>query len=386
MKNLRGIIVAAVFFVLTLILRWAADQFGLLVGMAYPFFSKTVVEFMGAAVGKYSFCVWQAIVAVFLVAVVVSLGCTILLRGNLLRWLGWVLAPASIAYFLFTAVWGLNNYTKPLSESMKITVSDYTVNELKEATIFYRQQADKLSGTIERDENGDVVLPSLEEMSATAAQGYNNLVWSYSVFAGPRGPVKELGWSSLFSSFGTDGVTVGLTGEAAVNLEQYGSRIPFTICHEMAHLCAIAREDEANFAGYLACEKSEDPLFRYTGYLEAFLFCSDTLYDVSTTAWQDAWAGASDELRHDVEQLNQVAASREGPVKDQASAIYNDYLVANGQENGVASYAQVTDLLVAWYQDQYVIDDTPEPTQFNPYSYEDVFGSTEPVTEATEEG
>ena len=386
MKNLRGIIVAALFFFLTLVLRWAAEQFGLLMGMAYPFFSKTFMEFLGAAVGKFDFCLWQVIVGVFAVAVVVSLGLTILFRGNLLRWLGWVLAPVSIVYFLFTAVWGLNNYTKPLSESMKLPVSDYTVEELKEAAIFYRQQADRLASTVSRDEKGDIVLPTLEEMNETATQGYNNLVWSYSVFAGPRGPVKELGWSSLFSAFGTDGVTIGLTGEAAVNMEQYGSRIPFNICHEIAHLCAIAREDEANFAGYLACEKSDDPLFRYSGYLEAFLFCADSLYDASTTAWQEAWAGASEALRHDVEQLNQVAASREGPVQDQASAVYNDYLVANGQENGVASYGQVTDLLLAWYQDQYVIDDTPEPTQFNPYSYEDVFGETQPVTEPTEEG
>ena len=49
MKNLRGIIVAALFFFLTLVLRWAAEQFGLLMGMAYPFFSKTFMEFLGAA-------------------------------------------------------------------------------------------------------------------------------------------------------------------------------------------------------------------------------------------------------------------------------------------------------------------------------------------------
>lgn len=383
MKNLRGIIVAAVFVALAVILQQVAAHFGILMGMAYPFASKTIVEFLAAWTAEFDFVLWQSVVAVYLVAVVVSFGLMILFRWNFLRWLGWVLAPAAVTYFLFTAVWGLNNYTKPLNESMKLEVTDYTVTELKEAAEFYCQQADRLAGQILRDENGDVVLPTLEEMNQIMTDSYNDLVWEFSIFAGPRGPVKELGWSSLFSRFGVDGVTMALTGEAAVNLEQYGSRIPFNMCHEVAHQLAISREDEANFAGFLACERSENTLFRYSGYLEAFLACSNTLYDFSYSDWQEVWQGASESLRHDVEQLNQVAASREGPVQDAAQSTYSSYLEHNGQEAGVATYGRVTDLLVAWYQARYVIDTTPEPTQFDPLRYEDVF--PEPVTTATED-
>lgn len=386
MKNLRGIIVAAVFAALTGIAVLAAKHFNLLMGMAYPFASKTIVEYMGTLTGKVDFCVWQAVVAVFLVAVVVSFGLTILFRWNILRWLGWVLAPVSITYFLLTLVWGLNAYTRPLSESMKLPAVDYTVSDLKEAALFYRQEADRLADQVRRDANGDMILPELDTLAEIASNSYDNLVWDYSVFAGARGPVKELGWSDRFSAYGVDGVTVGLTGEAAVNLSQYASRIPFNVCHEMAHLLAIAREDEAGFAGFLACSYSDDVAFRYSGYLEAFLYCVDSLYEADQATWRDAWDGASELLLHDVAALNEVAASRDGPTKDKAQAAYNTYLESSGQENGVETYGEVTDLLVAWYQEKYVIDDTPEPTQFDPLKYEDVFPETETPTETTEEG
>ena len=111
------------------------------------------------------FCVWQVILAVFLIAVVVSIGLMILFRWNFFRWLGWVLAPVSIAYFLFTCVWGLNYYNRPIQESMKLETGDYTVADLRDATEFYRQQADRLAGQMDRDENGDLILADLDALN-----------------------------------------------------------------------------------------------------------------------------------------------------------------------------------------------------------------------------
>lgn len=57
---------------------------------------------------------------VFLVAVAVSIGLMILFRWNFFRWLGWVLAPVSIAYSWSPGLWGLNYYNRPIQESMKL--------------------------------------------------------------------------------------------------------------------------------------------------------------------------------------------------------------------------------------------------------------------------
>ena len=165
MRNLRGIIVAGVFGVLTWLVQQLAQRYSLLLDMAYPFASKTVQELLGGWSAGVDFCVWQVILAVFLVAVVVSIGLMVLFRWNFFRWLGWVLAPVSIAYFLFTCLWGLNYYNRPIQESMKLKAGDYTVADLRDATQFYRKQADRLAGQMKRDANGDMVLENLDTLN-----------------------------------------------------------------------------------------------------------------------------------------------------------------------------------------------------------------------------
>lgn len=146
------------------------------------------------------FCVWQVILAVFLIAVVVSIGLMILFRWNFFRWLGWVLAPVSIAYFLFTCVWGLNYYNRPIQESMKLETGDYTVADLRDATEFYRQQADRLAGQMNRDENGDLILADLDTLNQSLETAFDNLVWDYSIFPAP-GTGQGLGMGQPLQSF-----------------------------------------------------------------------------------------------------------------------------------------------------------------------------------------
>ena len=152
----------------------------------------------------------------------------------------------------------------------------------------------------------------------------------------------------------------------------------------------IAVENEANFAGYLACEYSGDPVFQYSGYMMAYLYCSNELYKVDREAWQQIRSHASPELLHDLDANNQVYQNHEGAVRDTAQTVYDNYLQSNGQDAGVQTYHMVTDLLVAWHQEKYVEHDETEPTVFDPYDYNEVFPSTttgpEETTEATEEG
>lgn len=391
MRNLRGIIVAAVFAALTMLLVWVADRFDVLMGMAYPFMSKTIVELMGAWTSQFSFNLWQVAIAVFAMVVLVSFGLALLFRWNLLRWLGCMLVPVALAVFLNTAVWGLNYYTKPIGEGMKLEVVEYTISDLKEAALYYRDQAITLADQVPRDDSGNMVVGDLAELNEVAAQSYDDLVWKYSIFAGSRGPIKALGWSGLLSRLGVDGVTIGLTGEAAINLGQSSATIPFKMCREMAKLLAFAREDEANFAAYLACEYSEDIAFRYSGYLHAFQYCSNALHDVSKSAWQEVWEEVPDTIYHDVNAINAYAAEVAGETSVDIQRIYDGMLKVLDEDKSIDAYGEVTDLLVAWYVDQYRPVEDVEVNPFDPTDYSWVFPTELPTentdtTEATGEG
>lgn len=379
MKNLRGLIITAVICLLTVLLYQTAARFDVLMDMAYPFFSKTLMEILGGFTGKLDFCLWQVALAVYAVAVLVSLALVILFRWNLLRWLGAVLVPVALAGFLQCGIWGLNYHNKPVAESMKLEVKTSTPYQVWQAARYYRNQAEALAGQVSRDTKGDLKLPTMERMNTLVAKSYDELVWKYSVFAGPRTPVKELGWSDLFTSLGVGSITVGLTGEAAINMQQYAATVPFSMCRETACLMSFARQDESNFAAYLACEHSTNTLFRYSGYLNAFLYCSNTLYDTNKVYWQRLWEDISPDLRHDVEAMNQFAAAGETKSKEQLDAAYDAYLEKIGEKEG-----RVTDLLVAWYIDQYRPEEEESENPFDPLDYNWVFPTETEATEATE--
>lgn len=76
------------------------------------------------------------------------------------------------------------------------------------------------------------------------------------------------------------------------------------MCHEIGHRMAFARENEANFAAFLACEASEDARFAYSGYYTAFLYCYNALRKVDAAAANEVWSGACDELRADCAAAN----------------------------------------------------------------------------------
>lgn len=381
MKNLRGLIVTAVICLLTVLLYQTAARFDVLMDMAYPFFSKTIMEVLGGFTGKLDFCLWQVALAVYAVAILVSLALVILFRGNLLRWLGGILVPVALAGFLQCGIWGLNYHNKPVAESMKLEVKSSTPYEVYQAASYYRNQADALAKQVSRTADGDVILPAMEKMNKQVAGSYDELVWKYSVFAGPRTPVKELGWSELFTSLGVESITIGLTGEAAVNMDQYGASIPFAMCRETACLMSFARQEESNFAAYLACEHSTDTLFRYSGYLNAFLYCSNALYDTNKVYWNRLWEDVSPELRHDVEAMNLYASAGRQDATEKIDEAYGLYLEKIGEKEG-----RVADLLVAWYDDQYRPVEVVPENPFDPTDYDWVFPSeTEPdATEATE--
>ena len=148
MKNLRGLIVTAVICLLTVLLYQTAARFDVLMDMAYPFFSKTLMEILGGFTAKLDFCLWQVALAVYAVAVLVSLALVILFRGNLLRWLGGVLVPVALAGFLQCGIWGLNYHNKPVAESMKLEVKTATPYQVFQAARYYRNQADALAKKI----------------------------------------------------------------------------------------------------------------------------------------------------------------------------------------------------------------------------------------------
>jgi hypothetical protein len=164
-------------------------------------------------------------------------------------------------------------------------------------------------------------------------------------------PPKPIFFSRLMSYLNLAGVFSSFTMEANYNQDMPASSIPFTMCHELAHLSGYAREDEANFISYLACRESDAAAFRYSGAYRALGYVLNALAQaVSPEEYQELYQQLPERAARDFQVNRDYWRQFSGPAADVYDRINDYYLKANAQKDGVYSYGRMVDLLLAYYR------------------------------------
>ena len=383
MRYWRGYLTAAILAVITGGLTLLAKRFSVLVDAFYPFLTREVQTVLAQWSSGVDVVVWQMLAMLLILGLLLSVVLMIALKWNFVRWLGWVLACASLVWMLHTGIYGLNYYAGPLSQDIHLNSNDFTVDDLEDATLYFRDKANAMAAQMPRDDNGDLIYSDFNTLAQKAGDGFHTLTYeqSGSVFAGSLEPVKELAWADLYTSMGILGITMPLTGEAAVNPQIPAIALPFTMCHEMAHRMCIATEDDANFAAFLACLANEDPQFQYSAYYMAYRYCYSALR--SSGSAQAAAAAAridlevNSYLRYDLKVYDRFFTGHRSEFASNVADKVNDaYIKISGDSAGTESYSQVSVSLVNWYLEVLVkpyMEESQEPG-FNPLDKDYIHG------------
>ena len=370
MKYWWGYLIAVIFGGFAWALSQLGEKYSQLVDMVYPYVTRNIQGILCQWTGTVDVLVWQVAAVVLVLAALVGLALVLLTKGSLIRYAGWLLAFVSILYFLHTGIYGLNYNAGPLTDDLRMEQTDYVISDLELATVFYRDKANELSVQLERDADGNPKYTDFETLAAQCAEGFQTLSRerSFSVFGGDLSPVKRLGWADMYTSMGITGFTCFLTGEAAVNPQIPAVSLPFTMCHEMAHRLCVAKEDEANFAAFLACEAHSDPYHQYSGYFMALRYCHNALSAADPDRAAAIRLDFTPELTHDLEVYREFyAQNMEQTATKVADTVNDTYLKVNGEEEGIASYGAVCDQLVSWYLQEYATAEDLGESQFDPY-------------------
>ena len=353
-------------------ITWALHQFAqahcALVDMIYPYMTRLVVTSL-ADMTAGGGCLWQTLTVVFIIGCVVSLGLVIWRRWNIFQWLGWVLAIVSFVIMLDTGIFKLNQYASPLADDMQMTVSDYTVAELNEATLYFRDRANELASEIKRDSKGNAEPGDFDALAAQTGDGFQSLTYdsALAVFAGSTVPVKKLGWTMFYG--GKWGMTIPLTGEAAVNPNVPAVVLPFAMSKQMAQRMSIYSDADTAFSAFLAGQANSSVEYQYSAYLMAYHFCYTSLKQIPTstaqTFAQQANKGATQLVKDD---LADVAAyfGEDYMALNERGAIPEE-ITAKDAPIRFSEYENVSDLLVNWYVETFIAPlHVEEETIFDP--------------------
>lgn len=321
----------------------------------YRIISRAVSKFFGlfpfscAEIFLYTFIAF----GIFIVVIAVKNAVSKDLRA-FLRIISFIICVISAAYFLFMFMWGLNYSRLPVETSLGYKTGTPKESELAAALSAEITDINSLCGKVRYTAKGNSYYPGgFKKISAGVGSGYERLSargGKYaSLFGGTDPHPKGVLLSPLMSYTGIEGIFVPFTYEANVDTDLPDFVLPFDAAHESAHLIGFAREQEANFAAYLADCENTDPYFRYSAHMEAYIYLSNALYDTSAAAFEKIRPKLDRRAAGDLQYYSNYINSHETTASEISGKVNDSYLKAQGQR-GVVSYDMFVTLLIEKYR------------------------------------
>jgi len=250
-------------------------------------------------------------------------------------------------FIIFNVFWGLNYNRKGIAYQLHFSSNKYDSSDLKNMLILLLQ---KVNTSKQALINQRTPYPGIKGLFERADKCYRETKKKYPFLNYMPVSIKSSMFSSWGNYLGFTGYYNPFSGEAQVNTTIPKFILPYTTCHEMAHQLGYAKEDEANFVGYLAATSSDDTLFHYSSYLDLFLYANmemskrDPFFSLS--AYQELLPG----IKADLKEWRDFVKRHKSFIEPVASWAYTKYLKANQQPKGMQTYNEVVANLIAFYK------------------------------------
>jgi hypothetical protein len=259
----------------------------------------------------------------------------------------WILA-GSMAW-IFLLFWGFNYARPPLRERLDLSVDEIEGNEVLDAGRRCAVLATSLHSDLGAGSEQPTTLPlDFRTLNDVIDERLRSLALPGDPIQYGTSPVKKLFVSKALSYLGVSGVFIPFTGEPSMNGMIPDVFAPIVVAHEKAHQRGITNEGEANFVAFMACSEAEGHTYiRYSAYLYAAAqligAASRSLPDEAGKAWELLGEGPV----RDLTAVREFWALYAGRLAEIAESINDTYLRSQRIPEGVASYGQVTRLLIA---------------------------------------
>jgi hypothetical protein len=251
-------------------------------------------------------------------------------------------------YVFFNLLWGLNYNRRGIAYQLSLDVKQYSLDDLDTLTRALQEKVNIYALTVtapQRDsfDRKKNLFRGAEKAFDAAAKQYPFLAYS------PRSLKPSL-YSYLGNYLGFQGYYNPFSGEGQVNTTVPRFLEPFVTTHEIAHQLGYARENEANFVGYIACRYYEEPAFRYSVYYDMYNYAVGEIFrrdSVLAKAFQEK---LHPQVRRDQEEFRAFYKKYKNPIEPIIMWGYGHFLKANNQPAGKRSYNEVVAWLIAYYK------------------------------------
>ncbi|UOE37812.1 DUF3810 domain-containing protein [Chryseobacterium oryzae] len=257
-----------------------------------------------------------------------------------------ILITVNIFYFLYQIFWGMLYFQTPIAA--KLPKIEITLEARKKLALEYLEKAKATRKLINEDPNGIFIIKDLQSVQTEILSRQTILpAFITNKKALPVNSIKKSLYSKLMSFTGILGYYNPFTAEAQYNSNLPSSYLPFTIAHESSHQLGFAREQEANFIGYLIGVESTNNDLKYSTEYFTLKSLLNSIVQEDENFVKSMLNNYSDGMKRDRSYEKKFIKEHEGLVTDFFGFTNNLFLKSNQQEGSV-TYSYFIDLLVRY--------------------------------------
>ena len=246
-----------------------------------------------------------------------------------------------LVYLMFVLGWGVHYNRLPLAKVWGLEPPHY--NNAADRKLALKKSLSSYTLLLAGKLNEYAPLytrMSIAEINDSAVNYYRR--YTNSSVKGYGLGIKPSMYGGLMQRMAVDGYFNPFTGEGQVTRQLPEFMMPFTVCHEMAHQAGIASEGDANLLAYALSTTTTNATFRYSAYLNLWLYASRRLYYMDSNVAKTVAATLPELTKAHIDTLELLSQKYHGLLTSYSGTIYDNYLRAQNQQDGLRSYSNVT--------------------------------------------
>jgi hypothetical protein len=251
-----------------------------------------------------------------------------------------------LVYVFFYLFWGLNYSRIGIAQQLDLKMKTYTVGELDTLVNVLEERLNRYASLVDGQQRDSFykkrnLFRESDEAYRLGARQYPFLKYH------PRS-IKPSIFSYAGNILGFQGYYNPFSGEGQVNTTIPVFMQPYVACHEIGHQVGYGKENEANFAGFLACRLHPSPVFRYSVYFDMYNYSITELFRADSVKAKNYLDSLHPQVKKDYEEMRRFFRKYKNPVEPVIMWFYDKYLEANNQPAGKRTYSQVVAFLIAY--------------------------------------
>ncbi len=259
-----------------------------------------------------------------------------------------LLVLLNILYFTYQVFWGILYFQKPIFDGLP--KKEITSTELKTLTKIYLEKCKKTRVQVQEDKNGVFKVTNCQQIKEEILTrqkfipSFINVKTSTKVLS-----FKPSIFQFVISYTGILGYYNPFTAEAQYNNALPSSYLPFTLAHESAHQLGYAREQEANFIGFLIGQNSSNTDLKYSTEYFVLKSLLRALVEKDLEFVESILSQYTPEMQRDRLAEKLFVQQHEGFL-DVVFGFTNDLFLKSNQQDGSITYSYFIDLLMHYQQ------------------------------------